>query len=55
MNILVTAASQQGATQGIAEAIGRTLRGRGLDTTVASPDEIVDVAANDAFIIGSAV
>lgn len=55
MNILVTAAGQQGATQGIAEAIGRTLRGRGLDTTVASPDEIVDVAAYDAFVIGSAV
>ena len=55
MNILVTAASQQGATQGIAEAIGRTLRGRGLDTTVAQADEVVDVAAYDAFVIGSAV
>jgi menaquinone-dependent protoporphyrinogen oxidase len=55
MKILVTAASQQGATQGIAEAIGRTLQGRGLETTVVSPDEIVDVATYDAFVIGSAV
>jgi menaquinone-dependent protoporphyrinogen oxidase len=55
MNVLVTAASQQGSTLGIAEAIGRTLRARGLDTTVAAPDEIVDVAAYDAFVIGSAI
>jgi menaquinone-dependent protoporphyrinogen IX oxidase len=38
MNVLVTAASRQGATHGIAEAIGRALRARGLDTTVAAPD-----------------
>lgn len=55
MNVLVTAASRQGATQGIAEAIGRTLRTRGLDATVARPEELVDVAAYDAFVIGSAV
>ena len=55
MNVLVTAASQQGATSGIAEAIGRTLRGRGLDATVAAPDEIADVAAYEAFVIGSAI
>ena len=55
MNVLVTAASQQGATQGIAQAIGHRLRGRGFDTTVAPPDEIVDIAAYDAFVIGSAV
>jgi menaquinone-dependent protoporphyrinogen oxidase len=55
MNLLVTAASQQGATRGIAEAIGRTLRARGLDATVAEPAELVDVAAYDAFVIGSAI
>jgi menaquinone-dependent protoporphyrinogen oxidase len=55
MTILVTAASQQGATIGIAEAIGRTLRARGLETTVGPPDETVDVTAYDAFVIGSAV
>ena len=55
MNVLVTAASKQGATHGIAEAIGRTLSDRGLDVTVAAPEEIVDVAAYDAFVIGSAM
>jgi menaquinone-dependent protoporphyrinogen oxidase len=55
MNVLVTGASQQGATRGIAEAIGRTLRARGLETTVAAPDEVVDVVAYDAFVIGSAI
>ena len=55
MNVLVTAASQQGATYGIAETIGRTLRARGLDATVAGPDEIVDVTAYDAFVVGSAI
>jgi menaquinone-dependent protoporphyrinogen oxidase len=52
---LVTAASQQGATFGIAEAIGRTLRVEGLDTTVARPDEITDADEYDAFVIGSAI
>jgi menaquinone-dependent protoporphyrinogen oxidase len=55
MNVLVTAASQKGATQGIAEAIGRKLRARGLDATLATPDEAVDAAAFDAFVLGSAV
>jgi menaquinone-dependent protoporphyrinogen oxidase len=55
MKVLVTAASQQGATSGIAEAIARALGGRGLDATVAAPDEIADVAAYDAFVIGSAI
>ena len=55
MNVLVTAASQQGATRGIAEAIVRTLRARGLDATVAAPDEVADVTAYDAFVVGSAI
>ena len=55
MNVLVTAASQQGATYGIAEAIGRTLRARGHKATVATPDAIVAVDADDAFVIGSAI
>lgn len=55
MNVLVTAASREGATYGIAEAIGRTLRARGLDATVTAPDEVVDVAAYDGFVVGSAV
>jgi menaquinone-dependent protoporphyrinogen oxidase len=55
MNILVTAASRQGATIGIAEAIGRALRAHGLETTVAPPDELLDAAPYDAFVIGSAI
>jgi menaquinone-dependent protoporphyrinogen oxidase len=52
---LVTTASQQGATYGIAEAIGRRLRAEGLDTTVAPLDEITDADEFDAFVIGSAI
>lgn len=55
MNVLVTAASQQGATRGIAEAIARRLRTRGLGATVAAPEEIVEVAEYDAFVVGSAI
>ena len=55
MNVLVAAASQQGATYGIAEAIGRTLRARGLDARVASTDEVLDADVYDAFVIGSAI
>ncbi|HVC88121.1 MAG TPA: flavodoxin domain-containing protein [Gaiellaceae bacterium] len=55
MNVLVTAASQQGATRGIAEAIARELRLRGLDVTIATPEEIDDVEDYDAFVIGSAI
>jgi menaquinone-dependent protoporphyrinogen oxidase len=55
MNVLVTAASKEGATSEIAEAIGQTLRKRGLDTTVLAPERVEDVRGYDAFVIGSAV
>lgn len=55
MNVLVTAASKQGATGEIAEAIAQGLRTRGLDTTVSAPERVEDVSRYDAFIIGSAV
>lgn len=55
MNVLVTAASQQGATYGIAEAIGRTLRAHRLQTTISAPDAVADTARFDAFVIGSAL
>jgi menaquinone-dependent protoporphyrinogen oxidase len=55
MNVLVTAASQQGSTYGIAEAIGRTLRSRGLDVTVAEPHTVARVDDYDAFVVGSAI
>ena len=55
MDILVTAASRQGATFGIAQAIGRSLQAQGLNATVAAPEEIVDVAGYDGFVLGSAI
>ena len=55
MNVLVTAASKQGATYEIAEAIGRVLRERGFDSTVSRPEQVDDVTAYDAVVIGSAI
>jgi menaquinone-dependent protoporphyrinogen oxidase len=55
MNVLVTAASKEGSTTEIAEAIAQTLGGRGLETTVSSPERVRDVRGYDAFVIGSAV
>src|ERR1051326_4828734 len=54
MNVLVTAASKEGSTTEIAEAIAQTLRRRGLETTVSSPERVGDVRGYDAFVIGSA-
>ena len=55
MNVLVTAASNEGATGEIAEAIAQSLRERGLDATVSAPERVGDVRGYDAFVIGSAV
>jgi menaquinone-dependent protoporphyrinogen oxidase len=53
--VLVTAASKYGATAEIAEAIAEVLAGNGLDPAVVPPDEVDDVAAYDAVVLGSAV
>jgi menaquinone-dependent protoporphyrinogen oxidase len=55
MNVLVTAASKQGATREIAEAIAEALRQRGLDVTVSAPEHVHGLRRYDAFVIGSAV
>jgi menaquinone-dependent protoporphyrinogen oxidase len=55
MNVLVSAASKEGATTEIAEAIAQTLRERGLETTVSAPERVEDVRGYDTFVIGSAV
>jgi menaquinone-dependent protoporphyrinogen oxidase len=55
MNVLVTAASRYGSTAEIAEAIGVVLAERGLETTVASPEEVGTVDAYGAVVLGSAV
>jgi menaquinone-dependent protoporphyrinogen oxidase len=55
MNVLVTAASQHGATREIAEAIADALRKRGLEVAVLAPEDVGSVEDYDAVIIGSAV
>ncbi len=61
MRVLVSAARRHGATAEIAERIGDTLR-RALaeryptaDVDLRPPDEVTDVAAYDAIVLGSAV
>jgi menaquinone-dependent protoporphyrinogen oxidase len=55
VKVLVAAASRHGATQELAEAIGRTLGEEGLDPSVSAIGEAGDPAGYDAVIIGSAV
>lgn len=55
MNVLVTAASRHGATQEIAEAIGRTLSDRGVTASVVPIADVTDLEGYDAVIVGSAV
>ena len=55
MNVLVTAASRHGATQEIAEAIGRTLSDRGVVASVVPIADVTDLNGYDAVIVGSAV
>jgi menaquinone-dependent protoporphyrinogen oxidase len=55
MNVLVVYASPHGSTRGIAERIAERLRARGIDASVISADNVDDVAAYDAFVIGSAI
>ena len=55
MKVLVTAASRHGATQEIAEAIGRTLSDRGVAASVVPIADVTDLNGYDAVIVGSAV
>ena len=54
MRILVVYASRHGATKGIAERIAATLQARSFEVTLRSVDQAGDLAAWDAFVIGSA-
>lgn len=54
MSVLVVYASKHGATRGIARRIAATLRTAGCDAEVRSVKESGDLAAYDAFVIGSA-
>ncbi len=53
MKVLVTVATRHGATQGIAEAIGRSLAGKGLSATVLPAEEVTSVDDYDAVVLGS--
>ena len=54
MKVLVTYATRHGATRGIAERIGSTLEGRGLEVDVRSVHEVRGLDGYDAVILGSA-
>jgi menaquinone-dependent protoporphyrinogen oxidase len=55
MKVLVAYASRHGATQGIAERIGERLGAAGLDVEVLAAADAGELAAYDAFVVGSAV
>lgn len=55
MRVLVSAASKHGATAGIADHIGETLRHRGTDVTVAEPDDARPDGGYDGIVLGSGV
>jgi menaquinone-dependent protoporphyrinogen oxidase len=54
MNVLVAYASRHGATREIAEWIAEALDREGLEVTLSSVTEPIDVDAHEAFVIGSA-
>ena len=55
MKILVAAASRHGATTEIADALARTIRGRGHEVDVPTIESIAGLDGYDAAVIGSAV
>lgn len=55
MKVLVAAASKHGSTEEIAGAIAEVLGERGLETAVTPPEEVDDVGAFDAVVLGSTV
>jgi menaquinone-dependent protoporphyrinogen oxidase len=53
--VLVVHGSRHGGTRGIAERIGEVLRTEGFEAIVEAADRAKDVAAADAFVVGSGV
>ena len=55
MKVLVSAASRHGATTEVAATIAADLQAHGLDAVVVAPGEVLNAAAFDAAVIGSAI
>lgn len=55
MNILVTYASRYGSTREIAETVARVLTRRGEKASVKPVDDVLNLDAYDAVVLGSAV
>jgi menaquinone-dependent protoporphyrinogen oxidase len=55
MRVLVSAGTKHGATAEIAEVIGDELRNGGHDVSVVEPAAVTNLAAYDAYVLGSAV
>jgi menaquinone-dependent protoporphyrinogen oxidase len=55
MTVLVTAASNHGATREIASRIGADLAEQGFDVEVRDPDDVQALTQYDAFVVGSAI
>jgi menaquinone-dependent protoporphyrinogen oxidase len=55
MTVLVTAASEHGATREIAARIGDDLTEQGLEVEVKKPEDVHEVSQYDAYVVGSAI
>src|SRR5690242_12350452 len=55
MRVLVAYASKRGGTEGIAEMIGNTLAGRGIDAEPRAVEDLKSLAGYDAAIVGGAL
>jgi ABC-type lipoprotein export system ATPase subunit/menaquinone-dependent protoporphyrinogen IX oxidase len=55
MKVLVVYGSRLGATRGIAERIAARLEASGLDTALQAAEQIAELPACDAFVIGSGI
>lgn len=55
MTVLVTAASNHGATEEIAARIGDDLVREGIEVELKKPEEVRDIARYDAVVVGSGI
>jgi menaquinone-dependent protoporphyrinogen oxidase len=55
MSVLVASASRHGATAAIARAVASTLRARGIDAELCRVEDVADLSAYEAVVLGSAV